>query len=340
MRFALIAITNVDVSKWILETTIDEFTEIIVKETSNISKFLDIIDRVSQLQLNIQKQIDEEIGMTMPKELREVRSGSIKFSAKILTVAIQCQHLEELIVKFAGNYESQDKKDVAEIMATMKTVENEMSINVEELRRIAISFQKYLNIKTEGEKISQEKLDIATEHSDKPMRVISGDEFEPQQDDFFYLDGNVHVPNEKETFRSGEANEESHSKLMAKKYFKPVLKQLKERIDVIDKNMKVREKKVLKAKGIVIDDEPEVAQLAGSNDGGNSGSDDESERERKFKRNEEKFSDNREFLEAKQPINIFAGGFPAAFEGQALDEELLEWKFNKIVLFIQSAKFL
>lgn len=324
MRFALITITSVDVSKRILETKIDEFTEIVVKETSNISKFLEIIERVSQLQLNIQKQIDEEIAMTMPKELREVRSGTIKFSAKILTVAIQCQHLEELIVKFAGNYESQNKKDVAEIMANMKTVENEMSINVEELRRIAISFQKYLNIKADGDKIPQEKLDDAAEHSAKPLRVISGDEFEPQQDDFFFVDGNDHEPNEKENLRSGEANEESHSKLMAKKYFKPVLKQLKERIDVIDKNMKVREKKVLKAKGIEIDDEPEVAQLAGSNDDGDSGSDDERERERKLKRNQEKFSDNREFLEAKQPINIFAGGFPLTFKGQALDEDVLE----------------
>jgi hypothetical protein len=65
-----------------------------------------------------------------------------------------------------------------------------------------------------------------------------------------------------------------------------------------------------------------------SDDEYNSGSDDERERKRKFRRNEEKFSGNREFLESKQPINIFAagvsGGFPFPLPTQTLDEDVLE----------------
>lgn len=327
LRFALIAVSNVSDCKSILNTKLDDLTQTVRTETSNISKFLDIISNVSQLQQNIQKQIDGEISLTIPKDLREVRNGSIKFSAKILNVALQCQHLEELIVKFAGKYEHPDNKEIDEILAMMKTVENEMSVSIDEHKRVSISFQKFLNMETEDAKISQEKLNSAEgDEVDKNVRKITEDDVMVQSDDFFFVDGNTVEPTEESTkVQQPETIEEVNSKL-AKKYFKPVLVQLKERIEVIGEDMKEREKKVLKAKGIEIEDEPEVKRVPTySDDDGNSGSDDERERKRKFKRNEEKFSGNREFLESKQPFNLFAGGFPPLpLKGQALDEDVLE----------------
>lgn len=318
LRFALIAVSNIDDCKSIL-MMIDDVTEIIKKETANISKFLEIIENVSQLQVKIQKQIDEEISMTMPMELREVRNGSIKFSAKILTIAIQCQHLEELIVKFAEKFEHPENKEVDEILGMMKVIESEMSVSIDEHKRIAILLQKFLNIETEESKVSKEKLNAVTEKGDENVRRITEVDDTPHTDDFFFVDGNSEEDETKP--QEPETIEEVNTKL-AKKYFKPVLVQLKERIEVIGEDMKEREKKVLKAKGIEIQDEPKIAKIDDESD---SGSDDERERKRKFRRNEEKFSGNREFLEAKQPINIFAAsGFAFPLPSQGLDEDVLE----------------
>lgn len=319
----MVNLSNVDQIKIILERKFNNVIDVIEKETARISKFMELIDGVSQLQLNIQRQVGEEVAMTMPKELREVRSSTINFSAKVLSVALQSQHLEELIVKFAGNYEDQNKDEIDEIMLGIKSVENEMCLNVEELRRIAITLQKYLNMKIE-DKISQEQLDGAAEgdQQNKPSRVVTSEDSEPQQDDFFFVDGTDREPDEREALLIDGLIEDASVKVMS---FKPVLLQLKQRIEVIGEDMKEREKKVLKAKLIEMVEEPEVAPKTLSDDE-DSGSENELEREhvRKLKRNQEKFSDNREFLEAKQPINFFVGGFPLPLKNQMLDEEVLE----------------
>lgn len=323
LRFSLIAVSNVEDCKLILKTKLGDLTEMLRIEASNISKFLDIIKSVSKLQDNIQKQIDHEISLTMPKELREVRSGSIRFSAKILTVAMQCQHLEELIVKYAGKFEHPSKKETEEIMEMMRNVENDLSVSVDEHKRISISFQKYLNIEAEDVKISQEKLDAAEKETSENIKKITEADVMVQSDEFFFVDGNTADSDEELKPLQPETIEEVNSKL-AKKYFKPVLVQLKERIEVIDEDMKERERKVLKAKGIEIENEPELANIK-SDDEDDSGSDDERERKRKFRKNEEKFSDNRDFLESKQPINFFgAGGIKLPPQARALDEDVLE----------------
>lgn len=321
LRFTLITLTNIDEGKFILRRKIDGVTEVIKSETESISKFLRIIEDVKQHQSNIHKQIDEEISSTIPMELREVRTGSIKFAAKILTIALQCQHLEDMILKFAGKFEHPDNKDVEQILEMMKTVESEMSVSIDEHKRIAILFQKYLNMEIEESKESREKNEFPAEVSDKNVKKITEDDNVPHTDDFFFVDGTeeaVEPENQPETI------EEVNTKL-AKKYFKPVLVQLKERIEVIGEDMKEREKKVLKAKGIEIKDELDVPKLPSDDDDG-SGSDDERERKRKFRKNQEKFSGNREFLESKQLINIFgSSGFPFPLPSQPLDEDVLEW---------------
>lgn len=261
--------------------------------------------------------------MTMPKELREVRSGSIKFSAKVLTVAMQCQQLEELIIKFAQNFEHPDNKDIEEIITVMKVLENEMSVSIDEHKRIAISFQKYLNMEIEEPKIPQETLDGASDIT--TVQQFTGNDVTVQVDDFFFVDGKSPEIDEDVKDQQHETIEEVNSKL-AKKYFKPVLIQLKERIEVIGEDMKEREKKVLKAKGIEIQNEPEVSDslLHKDNDDDESGSDDERERQRKIRRSQKKFNDNREFLESKEPVNFFSGLQSSLKNCQTLDEDILE----------------
>lgn len=325
LRFTLITISNLDDCKAILDKKLGGLRKVVDAETANISKFLDIINSVSQQQSNIQRQLDSEISMAMPKELREVRVGSIKFSAKILTVALQCHYLEELMVKFAAKYEHPDSKEVEEILSIMKGIEDELSVSIDEHKRISILFQKYLNVETEEGRIDQKTLnDAEGQKKDETLKTITGDQVVAQVDDFFFVDGNEVEPDDGIKSSEPETIEEINSKL-AKKYFKPVLVQLKERIETIGEDMKVRERKVLKAKGIDLEYEPEVAREVALDEDDGSGSDDERERKLKFERNEEKFRGNREFLESKQPINIFGtGGFPMPLKSQTIDEDVLE----------------
>lgn len=324
LRFCLITISNLGDSKTILNEKLNGLTEIIETETESILKFLNILNKVSQEQNNVQKQIDEELS-TIPKELREVRAGSVKFSMKMISVALQCHRFEDLMVKIAANHEHPDNKEVDEILSVMKKLESELSVNVDELKRISISFQKYLNIEIDGGKIDQLKLkDAEGQKKDENIERITGDTVVAQVDDFFFVDGNEGELEGGAKSNEPETIEEVNSKL-AKKYFKPVLVQLKERIETIGEDMKERERKVLKAKGIDLEYEPEVGKEVDFDDDDGSGSDDERERKMKFERNQEKFRGNREFLESKQPINLFgAGGFPIPLQSQTLDEDVLE----------------
>lgn len=327
LRLSLIILSNLNDAKTIFRNELRNVGAVIVKETEKISKFLDLINNVSKVQEKIQKQIDKEIALTLPKELREVRSGSIKFSAKLLTTAIQCQHLEELIVKFAGDFEHPNNKEVQEILAEMQSIENELSLSLDEHKRIGILFQKYLKLEPAAEKVPLSSIEDAKAGKNHlNMKVVTESDVMVQSDDFFFVDGSTIEVEEEPKAAFDESTEEINSKL-AKKYFKPVLFQLKERIEVIGEDMKEREKKILKAKGIEIEEEVEPAGIQPDfdEDEGDSGSDDERERKRKLKRNRRKFDDNREFLETKQPMNLFGstGGFPLP-KGPALNEDVLE----------------
>lgn len=312
MRFALVTVSSVDDSKAILGQKLGVVTQFVIRETANISKFVDIIGNVSQVHVNIQKQIDREIALTMPNALREVRSAAIQSSAKTLTFAMQYQQFEELIVKFAADYENSDNKRVEEILETMRNVQNEMSLQLDEHKRLTISFQKYINMEVVDEgKLAKEQLE--TPKTDENVTRITESDTALHMDEFFFVDGHATAEEVKD---QPETVEEVNSKL-AKKYFKPVLVQLKERIEVIGEDMKAREKKVLKAKGIEIAEDPEPAKV----DSEDSGSDDELERQRKFKKNQEKFQSDRDFLESKQPISLF-GAFH--LPSPALNEDVLE----------------
>lgn len=324
LRLSLNIVSNLNDSKTIFRHELHKVNAVVVEETAKISKFLDLINNVSKMQEKIQKQIDKEISLTLPKELREVRSGSIKFSAKILSTAIQCQHLEELIVKFAGNFEHPNNKNIQEILAAMQSIENELSLSLDEHKRIGILFQKYLKLEPAGEKVTPGNAeDVKADKNELNMKVVTENDVMVQSDEFFFVDGNLVVAEEEPKAPFDDSTEEINLKLV-KRYFKPVLEQLKERIEVIGEDMKEREKKVLKAKGIELEEEDQSPKIPSDAEKGE-GSDDERERKRKLKRSRQKFSENREFLEAKQPMNLFgsAGGFPLP-KGPAMDEDVLE----------------
>lgn len=310
LRFSLITLSNIDDAKTLLLSKIDNLTILIENETHSISKFLDIIACNSSMR---QKQMNNKLSA----ELREIKSESSRILSKILAIAYNSQKLEDLISEFCDTPKCDKKSE--EILEEMSKIATEISLSHDEMQRILILFQKYLNIEVDEDgKIPPEKIENLQNALEKVKRITDEDFSEPK-DDFFFVDGKENEV-EEEAKTKESAIEEIDSKL-AKKYFKPVLVQLRERIEVIGEDFKERERKVLKSKGIEIDEieQMNAKPLASDDD---SGSDDERERQRRHKKNQEKFQQNREFLESKQQINIFAN--LAIRPMQNFDEDVIE----------------
>lgn len=315
LRFGLIILSRLDDATEILSTKFDVITAAIACETKSISQFLDIIENSSSTRKS--QRIPEITSIS--SELREIRSESMRSSTKLLALAYKSQELENLITDFCTS--PSVKAD--EIFERLNTMKNEISLSHDELERISILLQKYLNIELDDGKIPQEKIENLQNETNNDGSKVHVAEFSQPTDEFFFVDSRANE-NEEEIKNRDDAIDEIDSKL-AKRYFKPVLLQLRERIEVIGEDFKEREKKVLQAKGIDIDgmiDENEIK--LNQSDDEDSGSDDERERLKRLKKNAEKFRENRDFLESKQQVNIFGLPPPPRFLGTNFDEDVIE----------------
>lgn len=297
-----------------LSTKFENLTALIDIETKAISKFLDIIACSSTM-----KKRTAEIS-EIPAEMKEIKNETSRFATKILALAFKGQNLEDSMKEFCESSVRCNKKS-EEMVNNLTSMATELSLTHDELQRVLILFQKYLNIEiNEDGKIPQEKIENLQNALEKVKRITDED-FTPPTDDFFFIDGKENENVDETKNRENSAIDEIDSKL-AKKYFKPVLVQLRERIEVIGEDFKERERKVLKSKGIEIDDHEQDSIVKPSYSDEDSGSDDERERQKRFKKNQEKFKENRAFLESKQQINIFAS-LPSR-PLQNFDEDFIE----------------
>ncbi|CAO1421621.1 unnamed protein product [Diamesa tonsa] len=321
--------SNLNEGVAILKHKFGKLTAKVNEEKVNILKFLEIISNASMVQQRIQKQVEEEFD-SLPKELRSIKSYSINFSSKMLALALQCQHLDESVAYLADNFENPNKNDIENTLIMMDSIKSELSLYTDEFQRLIISYQKYLNMDLEVGKLQEADLaKIENAITGKKTKTVTEADSEPQEDDFFVVDG---LENDSEEELPSKATDEEiaediNSKL-AKKYFKPVLSELRERIEVIGEDMKEREKKVLKAKGqdFIPDFDNKLKNLSDYED---SGSDDEvANRKRKLKKSQNKYGETRDFLESKQQINIFGaprtGGLPFPPPRNFLNEDVLE----------------
>lgn len=297
LRFGLIALSNSDDVRKIISTEIDDITKAIRNETKSISQFLDILENSSATG-KLQKSVEIQ---KISSELREIRSESVRISSKMLALAFHGQQLDDLISEFCISTTNERTDEIIEKLNKMKS---EISLSHDELERILILFQKYLNIELDSDegKIPSEK--IENQHNALNNNEKITDDYFPQPtDEFFFVDGKQNDCEEEIKNREDEIDE-IDSKL-AKKYFKPVLVQLRERIEIIGEDFKEREKKVLQAKGIDIDGIIEGNDMEIRQSDEDSDSDDEREKQKRIRKNAEKFRENREFLESKQQFNVF-----------------------------------
>lgn len=325
LRIGFIFATNLDEGKFIIKKKLCDITSKIKHQTSLLPSFLFLQKYESDLQNNIQKLVDTEMNKTLSKELVNIRSSTVDFTLKVSSLILDLKDYQEMLIQQTNNYQNSNKSEMNGVMSYLEALGSKLSDCSDEHNRMLILMKKYLNKDSEEVKINAKEIEKA-ENEEKPLKIV--DENPEQSDDFFYVDpdkenfGEDVAKDEKQSSSAENLDEEDLQVKLTKKCFKPVLAQLKERIVTIDADMKEREKKVLKEKGI------EITEEAGINldlDKCDSDVDEDWKRQQKFDRNRQKYDQNREFLQAKGPINLLSPGkFTITNNFITLQEEILE----------------
>ena len=323
LRIGFIFATNLQDGKFIIKKKLCDITSKIKHQTMLLPSFLLLQKEESDLQNNIQKLVDTEMNKAISKELVHIRSSTVDFTLKVLSLVLNLKDYQEMLIQLTNNYQNSNKAEMDDLMKFLEALGSNLSDCSDEQNRMLILMKKYLNKDTEEVKIVVKKI----ENEEKPLKIA--DENPEQNDDFFYVDPdkenfgeNIEDEKKESDVSAGDLEEEDMQVKITKKCFKPVLAQLKERIVTIDADMKEREKKVLKEKGIEINEEPESKLDLADYD---SDIDSDWKRQQKFDRSRQKYDQNREFLQAKGPINLLSPGkFPVMNSFISLQEEILE----------------
>lgn len=286
----------------IIKNILDTNSEKCSKEFDQKTSFLKIKTKSNELQKI--KQFSHPAG--------NLKTFSFNFTSKICAVANECKNLDEIlqVIKIENN-----KKELHKIVENFQSVEDALKNCQEEFQRIFITYHKLLQDLEIPIKI--ETVKEAVEKDDQNLNEIQLIEPEVKlDDDFFALDGteDLEISNKADDILNVDTR-------ITKTYFKPVLQQLKEKIDPISKSMKEKERKILKAKGFETDLDEEVRNINYGSD-----EDDSSEDEMPKRRQSRKYDDVRSFLESKEQFSLWgAGGIPVGLPNKSfVEEEILE----------------
>ncbi|KAL1404013.1 hypothetical protein pipiens_019104 [Culex pipiens pipiens] len=257
---------------------------------------------------------------TLPPEVANLRSLSTALSMKMLKTVHQYNQLEELLQESTQHYEDSNFiNQLPSLELSLADISSELVASDEECQRLLILVKKLAN---KEDPLPQLPPPSEQQPEVDPAPTYSAQYNPPQKDEFFAVDGNEARDSDGNEDRPPDELEHIDSRIV-KRHFRPVLQQLRERIEPIGVEFRKREKRALQDKGIQLEEEEEVPTkntLYSSSD-----SEDESEeterKDKKFQRSVERYDDVRGFLAAKQQMNIF-GIMPAM--GNGMEEEVLE----------------
>ncbi|XP_001358522.2 uncharacterized protein dind [Drosophila pseudoobscura] len=287
-----------------------------------------------------------------------LQHSSLKLSACMVAVAGECQALDITLQQLTAT-EAAHKNNAKELVAVasnMRGIENALAVCCDDFQRLMLIYNKFLHSKLDLEE-DLPKANSSTKADDEFPDSILRVEFsqnvgETQQKDDFYAymydenEAEQYEAEQQAPYPTPEKELLNFEKRITKGKFKPVLKQLKDRIDPIRQVMLEKEREVLASKGINVDElfgqteQVEQQQQQADNrltdvsqtersSGTDSESDSADERDLKQRSKQHKERDNfaemRQFLAQKQAINLFklnATQLPRP--PAAVEEELLE----------------
>lgn len=306
MRLGLIVATG-DVDSDFIKYNTRNLSPLIDEQTNNCSYNFDLIMFVASpdKESHSFKKLNQKI--EIPLDLMRAKSYSMTFVPKLLAVTHECVRLDAFLNNVINNFDKMDKEqdELHDLLPVMNQIDSELLMCQDEYQRFFITFQKYLNVappeklvEIEEKLVDEEKSHEKFEHD---FRKVGETAF-GYHDDFFALDGFEEDPEPESSHKDFDQDDDQISRKIVKKTFKPVLKQLKTKIEPLASEMKEREKKVLAAKGVEVEDLDEPRDSCSEDES----EDEEMQNERKIKKSSQKYSEMREFLEQKQQFNVFS----------------------------------
>lgn len=296
-----------------------------------------------------------------------LQDSSLKLSACMVAVAGECQALDITLQRLTEteNVHKDNAKHLVQVANNMRSIEGALSVCFDDFQRLMLVYNKFLTSKMDWKESHSEKSDNKSNDTDDDefpesfLRVeISQNcnDVEKKDDFYAYMFDEQQAKFEKEQLEKEERERRlddleilNFEKRLTKGKFRPVLKQLKNRIGPIRKVMLEKEREVLAAKGINVDElfdkieeeEDDDADLervevkeeatdvtkheAEATDDESEGSADlEFERRSKKLKERDNFAEMRNFLAQKQAINLFKLDLPPAASNALGEEDILE----------------
>lgn len=288
-------------------------------------KCMSFLNRITN---SSQQKVARVPSSTLPPEISNLHTMSITLSMKLLSIVHRYNKLEEILEEVVQNH---DKNELSTHLKSfeepLEDIAGGLTASEEECQRFLVTLRKILNKESAVASVVnsqfQQSADTEQTSRDVEERCYSEQDVPTLRDEFFAVDG-TEQPSDEELRRRSVGSIDDLDNLnskIAKRHFKPVLKQLRERIEPIGVEFKAREKRALKDKGIEVEDveQDECKKLTSYG----SDSDDEETDERnnrKFQNSVRRYDEVRGFLAAKGQMNIF-GLKPTA---SVVNEDVLE----------------
>lgn len=249
--------------------------------------------------------------------ISNLKSYSISASSKLLAIANECRRIDGIV----QSVHQLNKDELTVLMPSITQMENAFHVCQSEYQRFVVAYYKVMNVNYNGQ-------------CNDDQAVDSENEFTAERDTF-ELKFKEMLPDEEEFFTSTERTSDDESKAssrnrrfwddelaeknvnVVKQRFKPVLAQLKGKIEPIAVSLRERERNHLLSKGI---DPSEFVDCQKINEGFRSCSDSDDDDNVPAKK-PNRFDDMRRFLEGKSQISLIP---MRSANDNFLNEDILE----------------
>lgn len=265
----------------------------------------------------VQQKTPRTISRVFPNEstidpAAHVRGYSLNFTARLVAVTEECVRLDSQIQSTAIS-------SIEHLLEPMKHIEDALNLCTTDFQRILLSVHR-LSTCHDVNNVSAVPIEGSldtTEDGTDPNNGIDLPEYVPVEPEFF-AGRPDEVDNDESKKKVVECDMSLVENRVIRQQFRPVLRQLKVKLDPINASVRDRELAYLRSKGFV-DDDAAIEKKSERNDD-SSDSEPEIGASKKYSN---RFDEMREFLQTKQQIG-FLPLLPAGHGSIHQDEEILE----------------
>lgn len=184
-----------------------------------------------------------------------LKQYSLSFSSKMLALANVCLELDDSIQNLPRINGTDCNDRIKKLQHSMDLIESSILLCQEDFKKCILTYNTILNVDTKMKII--DTLNVDNDFSSDPNIIYFNDLLEVQEEEFYTDIKNEQTNNGiiTNSEKSMDTSELTHvDKKLVSMNFKPVLKQLKVKIDPIKTLMRERERKFLISKGLYEDE--------------------------------------------------------------------------------------